>query len=131
MEKIYLIEDINDLKYVGRTKQKYLCDRLASHRHDKKKYYGQCSSSKLNLWNCNISVLEECSTEDAREREIFWIHKIDCVNVRIDNNKTENISYDKSQDRWQYQKMINRKRHTKYFSTEEEAIQYKMIQEEA
>jgi hypothetical protein len=126
MEKIYLIEDINDLKYVGRTTQKYLSKRLSSHRYDERagKYV---SSSKLNLYNCIVSVLEECLTEDARERERYWINKINCVNVRIETNKVENIYYDKRDDGWKYEKQIKGKRHQKYFKTEEEAIQYKNI----
>jgi hypothetical protein len=128
MEKIYLIEDINDLRYVGRTKRKYLCQRLAEHQRDKKtgKYV---SSSGLNLYNCSISLLEECSTEEARDRERFWINKIDCVNHRRDNNKIEYVCYDKKNDRWRYNKTINKKRHCKSFNTEQEAIEYKKMYE--
>ena len=61
MVSIYLIEDINDLKYVGSTTQK-LNQRLASHRQDKKTGKG-CSSSKLNLYNCLIIELERCNLE--------------------------------------------------------------------
>jgi hypothetical protein len=124
MEKIYLIEDINDLKYVGRTKYK-LYQRLGKHIYDKRA--GKlCSSSKLNLEYCNISVLEECLTEDAHQRERYYIHKIECVN-HIIPPKTENIYYNKKNDRWIYNKMINGKTHHKWFKTEEEAIQYKRI----
>jgi hypothetical protein len=125
MEKIYLIEDINDLCYVGRTKADLLRIRLSGHRNDKNKGH-YCSSSKLNLYNCNIILLEECSTEDARERERYWINKIDCVN-HIIPPKTENVSYHKRHKLWVYNKTINSKRHCKYFKTEEEAIQYKKI----
>tara|TARA_R110002073_G_scaffold163722_1_gene319961 strand:+ start:88 stop:543 length:456 start_codon:yes stop_codon:yes gene_type:complete len=79
MVSIYLIEDINDLKYVGSTTMK-LNKRLTGHRGDKKigKY---CSSSELNLDNCMIIELDHCNLEDRKEREQYWINKIDCVNI--------------------------------------------------
>ena len=78
MVSIYMIEDINDMKYVGSTVKK-LNKRLSDHRYDKRsgKYY---SSSKLNLDNCIIILLEECNLEDRKEREGYWINEIDCVN---------------------------------------------------
>ena len=43
------------------------------------------------------------------------------------NNKLgiKNISYDKSRDRYKYEKVIEGVRHRKYFKTLEEAIEYK------
>ena len=76
--KIYCIEDCNNLKYVGSTKQK-LKTRLAQHKCDKKRR--NSSSSKLDLVNCKIYVLEECLEQNTKEREKYWIHKIDCVNT--------------------------------------------------
>ena len=77
--KIYLLEDINDLKYVGSTGEKYLTSRLATHRRDKK--IGQsCSSSKLNLYYSSMTLLEETDKENRYKREKYWINKIDCVN---------------------------------------------------
>ena len=83
MVTIYLIEDINDFKYVGSTTQE-LSQRLRGHRSDQRlarpdKYY---SSSKLNLYNCIIIELEKCNQENRKEREKYWINKIDCVNER-------------------------------------------------
>jgi hypothetical protein len=74
--KIYLIEDINDLKYVGSTKQK-LNIRLSHH-----KSHNDCSSSKLNLHNCIITELECCDDTNKKEREQYWIDRIDCVNKK-------------------------------------------------
>jgi len=76
---IYCIEDINDLKYVGSTKKKILNERLWEHRADKKRNKG-VSSEKLNLYNCIIYELETCEKENKKERESYWINKIDCVN---------------------------------------------------
>ena len=79
MERIYLIEDINELKYVGRTKNK-LNQRLIEHKSDKKRNRG-CSSKELDLENCEITCLDiaDCE-EEARELEEFYINSIDCVN---------------------------------------------------
>ena len=92
MITIYGIEDINDLIYVGSTKQK-LNRRLTAHRNDKRiNHY--CSSSKLNLDYCIIYELEKCNEEDRKEREQYWIDKLDCVN---DNNTIfDRKEYDKN-----------------------------------
>ena len=82
---IYCIEDINDLKYVGKTKQK-LNKRFQSHLSNK-----SCSSKKLNLYNAIIYPLEECEEENAREREQYWINKIECVNeYKLNGENLEN-----------------------------------------
>ena len=79
MYTIYCIEDINDLKYVGSTKDK-LPVRLAKHKTSK--YSGKnTSSNKLNLYNCIIYSLETCNECDRSERESYWINEIDCVNT--------------------------------------------------
>ena len=79
MEKIYLIEDCNGLKYVGRTTLT-LAERFKSHKSDKKRDH-TCSSRKLDLDNCKITCLDIAeSEEEARELEEFYINSIDCVN---------------------------------------------------
>ena len=79
MVTIYAIEDINDLIYVGSTKQK-LYERLSGHRTSKR-YNKSVSSSKLNLDYCIIYELEKCEKEDRKEKEKYWINKLDCVNT--------------------------------------------------
>tara|TARA_R110000824_G_scaffold313109_1_gene499984 strand:+ start:248 stop:631 length:384 start_codon:yes stop_codon:yes gene_type:complete len=78
MVVIYCVEDINDLKYVGHTKMT-LSQRLSSHKCGLRK--GECSSCKLNLYNSVIYELETCSSKNKKERERYWINKIDCVNI--------------------------------------------------
>ena len=91
MYKVYLIRDIHKQNYVGITKQT-IKRRLQEHECDKRngKY---CSSSKLDFTCCKISILEDDITENKREREQYWIDKIDCVNEHnAYHNKKE---YDK------------------------------------
>jgi|DEB0MinimDraft_10_1074344.scaffolds.fasta_scaffold37706_2 hypothetical protein len=79
MITIYCIEDCNSLKYVGSTKLK-LNRRLSKHKTDKKRNH-YCSSSKLDLDNCEIYSLEtDVIKSQKKERERYWINKIDCVN---------------------------------------------------
>ena len=92
---IYCIEDINDLKYVGSTKQPINC-RHSNHISDKYRNHG-CSSADLHLEHSIISVLEECSEKDRKERERYWINKIDCVN----KNK---LNFDDEEYRKEYRK---------------------------
>jgi hypothetical protein len=77
MIKIYVIEDINGLKYVGSTKEKYLNSRLSGHRYKK-----DCRASLLDLDNCSISLIELCEEKCRKEREQYWIDNIECVNYQ-------------------------------------------------
>jgi len=87
MYKIYLIRDIHGLNYVGSTK-KTLKERLKE--HERAKRIGiYCSSHKLDFTCCKISILEDNITEEnKKEKEQYWIDKIDCVNER-------NVIFDK------------------------------------
>ena len=76
---IYCIEDINDLKYVGSTTDS-LSRRLTAHRQSKKTKTHYCSSEKLNLEYCIIYELEKCDKKNRKQKEKYWINKIDCVN---------------------------------------------------
>jgi len=76
MVSIYCIEDINNLKYIGSTKQK-LKYRLSNHKYNK-----NCSSKNLDLLNCKIYSLEnDVKEEHKTERERYWINHIECVNI--------------------------------------------------
>ena len=102
MERIYCIEDCNNLKYVGRTKQT-LNKRLINHRSEKKHRpeKQKCSSSKLDLENCSIKCIDIAdSKEEAMELEWFYINSIDCVNHLKGNydQKEYKKEYDKKND---------------------------------
>ena len=107
---IYCIEDINDLRYVGSTKQK-LYRRFSAH----KKIDNNCSSKLLNIHNSIIYPLEECEESERHEREKYWINKLDTINLcKLDSedrpsiNKRRKRHYDKNKDK------INEKRRIKY-----------------
>ena len=97
---IYCIEDINDLKYVGKTIQK-LKYRHTNHKGDKYRDHG-CSSANLHLEHSIIYPLEECDEEDGKEREQYWINKIDCVNINklngenMENTREKTHEWDKN-----------------------------------
>lgn len=100
MIRIYCIEDINDLKYIGSTK-KPLNKRLSGHRTAKKR--GEyCSSSKLDLEHSVIYEIERCHEDERKEKECYWINEIDCVNERkLNFNKNENMKeyYQRNKDK--------------------------------
>lgn len=87
---IYLLEDINDNRYVGSTSEKDYRQRLHTHRRDKKEYdfgirKGVCSSMKLDLYHCNITPLMkvENDTEVRKKWEKHFINNVypECVNT--------------------------------------------------
>ena len=83
MVNIYCLEDINDLKYVGSTKQ--TLERRKQAHNEKRK---DCSSSLLHVEHSIIYLLEECEDKDRKEREAYWINKLDCVNTnKLDSHK--------------------------------------------
>lgn len=80
MIRIYCIEDINDMKYIGSTK-KNVNQRFTKHKSNKKR--GEyCSSSKLHLEHSIIYEIERCHENERREREGYWINQTDCVNEK-------------------------------------------------
>jgi len=85
MINIYCITDINNKKYVGSTKQK-LKDRLQQHKYNKDNNK-KISSTKLDLDNCNIELLEECETCNRKEKERYWINKLDTINDKKLNGR--------------------------------------------
>ena len=63
-----------------------------------------------------------------------WASRLENQNafqkIRTDNTSgIKNISYNKSNNRWIYRKIINKKLHHKYFKTFEDAVEYKKTYE--
>ena len=105
MVLIYCIEDINDLKYIGSTTQR-LGARLAHHRYNR-----QCSSRELNLYNCIIYELENCSQEERKEREKYHINHTECVNThKLNHNNREacRTYYEKNKEKQNEQRRQHR-----------------------
>lgn len=76
-----------ELVYVGSTCQKYLCQRLGTHKAMNKRPSKKASSSQLTCYDdCKIVLLEKypCnSKEELLSRENHYIELIDCVNKRL------------------------------------------------
>ena len=104
---IYLIEDINDLRYVGSTSEKRFQDRLYTHRRDKKDCKNNCSSALLNLSYCSIKMLKEIkNTQEERDYwESHYINNVypECVNInrfqKRDVKKYRKEYYKKNRER--------------------------------
>tara|TARA_R110000782_G_scaffold94301_1_gene178041 strand:+ start:568 stop:1062 length:495 start_codon:yes stop_codon:yes gene_type:complete len=98
--KIYLLEDINDNRYIGSTSEVRLENRLATHKRDQKEVElgvrkGGCSSMKLDLHYATIILLEEVENkkEIRSQREKHYINNVypECVNkVRFNYDRNEN-----------------------------------------
>ena len=123
MVKIYCITDCNGLHYVGSTTQA-LSQRLSKHRSDKKIGH-YCSSSKLNLDDCQIDLLEQCELCDRSKRERFYINVIDCVNEYKLNFDREQWSEDNKEKVAQYKKQWREDNKEKIAQTNKQWYHYK------
>lgn len=120
---IYLLEDINDLQYVGSTAQLNIYQRLSTHRRDKKNG-SNCSSGKLNLYNCSMVALETCEnkTDIRREREGYWISQYpECVNTKRLNSNSNRLYKNFTEE----QKKKKRASARKYYNKNREDIAVK------
>ena len=122
--KIYLITDINGLKYVGETKQ-ILKYRLTQHKNSKKNNKNT-SSNKLDLENCEIKLLEECEECNSKEREKYWINNNICVNILKlnfshkkweDNNRKTNRNRIEYLNDYRQRTRTNQKTYRDYYSS--------------
>lgn len=87
MGVIYLIEDINDLRYVGSTTQ-LLSKRMSSHIHKTKNGINKASSKYLNLYNSIIIQIDTYDNDDERHhKEKYWIKKLNAINKYKFNGK--------------------------------------------
>jgi len=121
MVLIYCIEDINGLKYVGSTKVN-MYRRFRQHYYDSTISTRSYSSSLLDLLNSEIYELEWCEDSNRKERERYWINKIDCVNyVKLNgldkqkfkeykkkyDKEKRNKKYDKDYDLFRSKRVVN------------------------
>jgi len=92
--RIYCIEDINGLKYVGSTKET-IRRRLVRHKSKKRSKTDtkRTTSRYLDLDNSNIYLLEECDENNRREREQFHILNTKCVNLVKSNRDYNRMVY--------------------------------------
>jgi len=123
MYKIYCIEDINDEKYIGKTKNK-LYKRFCNHICEYRNHYGKCSSHKLNLYNSIIYVLEDNLTEEqAVERETYYLQNTECVNKQKNHN--DDKIYKKKYRSKEENKQIEREGKKKwYYKNREQILDY-------
>ena len=81
MSYIYcIVNKINDKKYVGKTEVS-IERRFKEHINDSKKVYEEkrplySAIKKYGEENFFVYLLEECTKEEACEKEIFWIKKL-------------------------------------------------------
>jgi len=130
---IYLIEDINDNRYVGSTGEKRLEDRLSTHKRDERNYYFEkrkgkgCSSMKLNLHNSVIIPLMKCENDwDIRKiHESHYINNVypECVNEnRLNFDRKEHAKKMYKIYYRENKEMVNEKARIRYQQNKEKKI---------
>lgn len=104
MSYIYCItNNINQKKYVGKT-DKTIEYRWQQHKADAPKR--NCEKrplyraiNKYGAENFSIEILEECSSEESSNREIYWIEKLDTFhngyNATLGGDGTHYLDYNK------------------------------------
>jgi hypothetical protein len=81
MLKIYrIVDNTNGNIYIGKTKKKYLCDRLANHRYGYKRGFTCSSREIIKNGDYRMELIEET---DDETRERYWILNTDCINKVI------------------------------------------------
>ena len=112
--KIYKVIT-NDGIYIGSTIM-LLSKRLWHHR------YSESSGLNIDETNSSIELIEDypCNTsEELKQREQYWMDKIDCINQRrAYQSKEDRHSYKKNKDKELYEKNKERvKLKTKYINS--------------
>jgi hypothetical protein len=101
--KIYKIEPLNGEEgdiYIGSTTKELLCQRMASHRCDYKRWKNGNDKKitsfdlfdKYGLGNCKIILIENVNAKSKDElisRESFFIKSLNCINKIIPDRKRE------------------------------------------
>lgn len=86
MSFIYVItNDVNGKQYVGKTNHQTIEERFKEHikdskkeRYEKRPLYD--AMNKYGVEHFHIEELEECSCEEASNKEIYWIGRLDTYN---------------------------------------------------
>lgn len=104
--KIYKVESlIGNNIYIGSTINDYLSNRMAKHRNKYKeyklekgdKYYVFDIFDEYGIENCFITLIENCKCSDInelRQREMFYIKTLDCVNKNIPSRTSKEYYID-------------------------------------
>ena len=134
--KIYKIEPICEHDdheiYIGLTTKDKLCQRMATHRNDYKKWLkGKASKltsydlfNKYGLENCRIVLIESVNASTKDEllaRESYYIKELPCVNKCISHKSEEEIKNSRK-DYYQKNKEIKLKRDKKRYENNKEQI---------
>ena len=106
--KFYKLCRDDEILYVGQTKEKYLCNRFANHKSDFKKWLnGKAGKAgKLYYYSEDFSfdgvkcvqfdsTWEDLSTTELRERENYWIEKLNPNQTKNFNTLEEAKQYRK------------------------------------
>jgi hypothetical protein len=123
--KIYkIVDNTNGDIYVGSTCKK-LCQRIAQHRQDYKRYlkgkFGKLTSFKI-LENNDYSIVlienvENCkSKEELLKRERFYIESLNCVNKTIPKRTNHEYYLDNKEKVKEYQE-ANKTKIKEYMKT--------------
>lgn len=86
MSFIYAItNDVNGKQYVGKTNHQTIEERFKEHIKDSKKEHCEKrplydAMRKYGIEHFHIKELEECSCEEASNKEIYWIGRLDTYN---------------------------------------------------
>ena len=105
MLKIYrIVDNTNGNIYIGKTKIKYLCQRLAVHKNQK-----NCMSREIiKNGDYRMELIEET---DDETRERYWILNTDCINHNIPGRTIKEYQseyYENNKDKKkQYHNYIN------------------------
>jgi len=75
--------------------------------------------------NRNSKVTDHCHKTKTNNFRAFVCHACNCNDKTTNKSGTPNVFYDKKSGSWRYSKTVNKKNHTKYFKTKDEAIDYK------
>ena len=140
---IYLLEDINDNRYIGSTSEKNINDRLNTHRRDEREHLlgirkRNCSSMKLDLYHCNIIPLLECNNDsDTRKKwESYFMNYVYPESVNNKRFKTldkkqyykdnkERIKINNNKWREKNKEKVNAKRREYYQKNKEKILKQK------